>query len=97
MIALIVPTFKPLSDTILIEPYEEKKSGLVIPDAEEKTQKGKVVSVGPGKPMQFGFVATTIKPGDVIVYRAFAAEPTIIEGKKFICVAEAEVLGVVKN
>ena len=44
---------KPLSNHILLEPIrvENKKGGIILPDTvdKERPEKGKVVSVGPGK------------------------------------------------
>ena len=89
--------FLPLYETVLFESYEKKQSGIVIPNQELKTKLGKVISAGPGKVTQFGVVETKVKPGDVIVYRAYAAEPVYIDNKELFCVSESDILGVIKN
>ncbi|MBU1290127.1 co-chaperone GroES, partial [Patescibacteria group bacterium] len=56
---------KPLSDRVLIEPIsveDKTASGIILPDTadKEKSEQGKVVAVGPGKPKK----PMSVKKGD---------------------------------
>ena len=74
---------KPLGDRILVEQLtseEVTRSGIVLPDSAEKEKKaqGKVVEIGVGP------VASTFKPGDIVVFGKYAGEEVEVEenGKK---------------
>ena len=62
-------SIKPLHDRVVVKPIEAEEvsaGGILIPDsAKEKSTKGEVVAVGPGKPLDNGSVrAAALKVGD---------------------------------
>ena len=64
-------SIKPLHDRVVVKPIEADEisaGGIVIPDsAKEKSTKGEVVAVGPGKPLENGNVrAPSLKVGDKV-------------------------------
>ena len=64
-------SIKPLHDRVVVKPIEADEisaGGIVIPDsAKEKSTKGEVVAVGPGKPLDNGSVrAPSLKVGDKV-------------------------------
>jgi len=68
---------KPLHDRVVVKPIEADEvsaGGIVIPDsAKEKSTKGEVVAVGPGKPLDNGSVrAPSLKVGDKVIYGQYA-------------------------
>lgn len=70
---------QPLDDRILVQRVasEEKTAGgILLPDtAKEKPQKGKVVSVGPGKVKKDGGrAAMQVKVGDTILFTSWAGD-----------------------
>lgn len=89
-------SFKPLSDRILVEPapVEQKtKSGIIIPDsAKNKSSKGVVVSVGPGKKDE----SMTLKPGDLVLYDQYAGSELKLEDKMYLIMKQSDVLGIVQ-
>lgn len=87
--------FKPLSDRVLIEPIEAETktaSGIIIPDtAKEKPQEGTVVAVGAGKKDE----PMTVKVGDKVLYGKYSGSELKLEGKDFLIVREADLLGII--
>ncbi|MCG8320836.1 MAG: co-chaperone GroES [Cytophagales bacterium] len=87
--------FKPLADRVLVEPAaaeEKTASGIIIPDtAQEKPQRGEIVAIGTGKKDE----PFNVKVGDNVLYRKFAGQEIIIEGKEFLIMKESDILGIV--
>ena len=87
--------FKPLADRVLVEPAaaeEKTASGIIIPDtAQEKPQKGEIVAIGTGKKDE----PFNVKVGDNVLYRKFAGQEIIIEGKEFLIMKESDILVIV--
>lgn len=93
---------KPIYDRIVVQPEEvETKTagGLIIPDsAQEKPQRGRVVSVGTGRLAEDGsFIPMILKPSDEIIYGKVGGAEIEVEGKKYIIMREADVLSIVIN
>ena len=70
---------KPLGDRVVIRRFEaEEKTagGILLPDtAKNKPQKGKVLSVGPGKLTKEGkFTPLDLKVGDVVLFTNWAGD-----------------------
>ena len=64
---------KPLDDRVLIRPDDSAgvtPGGIVLPDnAKEKSQRGKVLAVGPGRLLDDGRrAALTVKVGDAVLF-----------------------------
>jgi len=87
--------FKPLADRVLIEPIAAETktaSGIIIPDtAKEKPQEGTVVAVGPGKKDE----PTTVQVGDKVLYGKYSGSELKLDGKDFLIVKEADLLGII--
>ena len=88
---------KPLEDRIIIRPLEaEEKTagGIIIPDnVKEKSQKGEVMAVGPGKVSDEGAVIEmTLKVGDKVLYGKYAGTEIQIEGEECLIMRESDVL-----
>jgi len=83
---------KPINDRVVVLPAtaEEKTSGgIILPDtAKEKPQKGKVISVGPGKDGNL----MTVKKGDVVLYGKYAGQEISYEGKDYLIMREDDIL-----
>ncbi|MCC2590686.1 co-chaperone GroES [Chryseobacterium sp. MFBS3-17] len=87
--------FKPLADRVLIEPTAAETttaSGIIIPDtAKEKPQEGTVVAVGTGKKDE----PMTVKVGDKVLYGKYSGSELKLEGRDFLIVKEADLLGII--
>ena len=88
---------EPLDDRIVVEPMEAEsktKGGIVLPDtAKEKPQKGKVISVGPGRVTDEGKrIAPSVKKGDAVVYAKYGGSEIEIDGKEYMILRESDIL-----
>jgi len=91
---------KPLSDHILVEPMKEekKKGGIILPDTVEKerSEKGKVVAVGPGKLDKDGKrVPIDVKKGDVVLFTKYSPNEVKVDGKEYLIIKEDDVLAII--
>jgi chaperonin GroES len=93
-----IMSFKPLADRVLIkvlESEEKTKSGIVIPDtAKEKPEKGKVLSVGPGKMENGTRIVPEVKAGDVVYFAKYAGTTIKVDGEECTVLKESDILGI---
>lgn len=84
-----------LSDNILLKPLSETSDLDQIQVAVEgKTAKcGKVLSVGPGRIIDTGMWATTVKEGDTVYYPEFGENKIVLNGESLVLVREADCYG----
>ena len=93
---------KPLSDHIVVKAVqaeEATKSGIILPDTlnKEKPEKGKVVSVGPGKLMDNGQRAPMgVKAGDVVLFKKYAPDDIKIDKEEYLIISESDVLAILE-
>lgn len=74
-----------------IDPNETSDSGLIIPDTgKEKAVPGKVIAVGPGYDGPTGFIPTTSKVGDTVIYPKFGCHSMTVNGEEYLIIREAE-------
>jgi chaperonin GroES len=93
---------RPLDDRIVvkrIEPNEQLKGGLFIPDsAKEKPQEGEVVAVGRGKRLKDGNVApVAVKVGDRILFGKYTGSEVEVDGEEILVMHEDDILGVIEE
>ena len=94
---------KPLADRIVIRRFEadEKTAGgIILPDsARNKPQKGKVLSVGPGKMLKDGSRRPLqVKEGDTVLFTNWAGDEfKHIQGEDILLMREEDVLAVIKE
>ena len=92
----------PLADKVVVQRFEaEAKTpgGIVLPGkAKEKSQKGKVVSVGKGKVLDNGIVRKMqVKKGDTILFTSYAGTEVKIDGKEYLIMSEADIIAVIEE
>ena len=88
---------RPLDDRVVVEPQEaEEKTagGIVLPDtAKEKPQRGKVVSVGPGKLLDNGKRGElSVGVGDLVIYGKYSGSDIEVSGKEVKILREGDIL-----
>jgi chaperonin GroES len=93
---------RPLADKVLVERVEaESKTagGIVLPDtAKEKPQKGKIVSVGPGKILEDGaHKEMQVKKGDTVLFTSYAGTEIKVEGKEYLIMDESDIMAVIEK
>ena len=93
---------KPLSDFVLIEPVKEEKTtkaGIVIPDTAEgeKPQRGKIVSVGPGRLNDKGErIALSVKEGDLVLFKKYGPDEIKVDGVEYLIGREEDILAIIE-
>ena len=92
-------SIKPLHDRVVVKPIEADEisaGGILIPDsAKEKSTKGEVVAVGPGKPLDNGSVrAPSLKVGDKVIYGQYAGSAYKDAGTEYKIVREDDILAI---
>lgn len=90
---------KPLSDHIVVESLreEKKKGGIILPDTieKERSEKGKVVAVGPGKRDNEGKrVPLDVKKGDIVLFTKYSPNEIKVDGKEYLIIREDDVLAI---
>jgi chaperonin GroES len=92
---------QPLYDRIVVVPLEREleSEGIFLPESSAEEQKAGIVTfVGEGYVSDSGEVRPLrTKPGDIVLFGIYAGISVEIDGKHFIIMREAEVLGVVRE
>ncbi|MDH4161170.1 MAG: co-chaperone GroES [Nitrospirota bacterium] len=104
---------KPLNDWAVIIPSEaatRTAGGIIIPDsAKEKPSEGTVEAIGPGALEEEGygkkkkekkdrkFVPTSVKPGERVLYEAYAGHKMDVGGREIVLVRERNILGIMPH
>ena len=88
---------RPLDDRVVVEPREAEETtagGIVLPDtAKEKPQRGKVVSVGPGKLLDSGSRGTlSVTVGDEVIYGKYSGTEIELDGRDVKILRESDIL-----
>ena len=92
---------KPLHDRIVVKPVEEDEKtseGIIIPDtAKEKSQRGKVIAVGPENVAKGGsLISLAVDEGDRILFSKYGGTEVKIEGEEYLIMREDDVLGIIE-
>lgn len=91
---------KPLADRVLVKVEEgETKTtgGIIIPQtAQEKTQTGVVVAVGPGKETEKGKEPVTVSVGQKVMYDKYAGTQVKIDGVEHLIVKMSDIIAVIE-
>jgi chaperonin GroES len=88
---------RPLDDRVVVEPREAEErtaGGIVLPDsAKEKPQRGKVVSVGPGKLLDSGNRGQlSVAVGDEVIYGKYSGTEIELDGRDVKILRETDIL-----
>ena len=88
---------RPLDDRVVVKPVEAEErtaGGIVLPDtAKEKPQRGKVVSVGPGKLLDSGERGNlSVAVGDEVIYGKYSSTDIELEGDEVKILRETDIL-----
>jgi chaperonin GroES len=93
---------RPLDDRVVVKPVEAEErtaGGIVLPDtAKEKPQRGKVVSIGPGKLLDNGARGSlSVSIGDEVIYGKYSGTDIELEGDEVKILRETDILAKVMN
>ena len=77
-----------------IEAEEKTAGGIVLPDtAKEKPQRGKVLSVGPGKMLDSGErTPVGVKEGDEVLFGKYSGTDLKVDGEEVKILRETDIL-----
>lgn len=94
-------TLKPLGDKVIVEVIDEPQttaSGIVLPDtAKEKSQRGKVLAVGPGKVMDNGErEPMEVKEGDTVVFAKYGGTEVDLGGRELMILSLRDIHAIVE-
>ena len=92
---------QPLFNNVLVKPFEQDattEGGIILPDtAKDKSTKGEVMAVGPGKKSEDGTVIPmSVKEGDKVLLREYGFNEIEISGETFLIGTEESILGIIK-
>ncbi len=88
---------RPLEDKIIVERLNEyvTEKGILIPETtENKSQKGIIVAVGPGKIYLGKRKAMSVKCNDKIIFNKYSGSIIKLQGKDYIVIKEEDVIGI---
>ena len=88
---------QPLGDRLIVEVLDEESttaSGIVLPDtAQEKPQRGKILSVGPGPRDEDGeYIKMDVDEGDEIIFSKYGGTEIKIGADEVLILRESDVL-----
>lgn len=89
---------QPLQNFVIVKPggsEEVSKGGIVIPDtAQEKSQEGTVIAVGPGRIGKDNkHEQMSVKVGDVVIYPKFANTAEYkVEGETYLFIPDSQII-----
>jgi len=91
---------KPLADRVVVKPLEEEsktKAGIIIPDtAKEKSHRGEVLAIGPGKYEDGKLIEPGVKTGDKILYKEYSGDEFKLDGREVIILKEEDIIAVIE-
>ncbi|HUS40566.1 MAG: co-chaperone GroES [Pirellulales bacterium] len=90
----------PIGDKVVVRPSEAEEitsGGIVLPDsAQEKQQKGRVLSVGDGRMLKDGGRADhEVSEGDRVLYGKYSGTEVEVNGESLLIMGEDEILAIV--
>ena len=90
---------KPTAGYLVIEPVgaqSKTDSGIYLPEsAEEKPQKGMVISVGPNEVTEHGATRKSpAKVGDYVIYKKWGGNEVKIDGKEYLFAKFEDILAI---
>ncbi len=93
---------RPLADRVIVKRLEAESvtaGGIVLPDsAQEKPQRGKVVSVGAGKILDDGKLGKMqVKKGNSVLFSSYAGSEVKIDGKEYLIMNESDIMAILEN
>jgi len=93
---------RPLDDRVVLEPSDPEEvtaGGIVLPDsAQQKSQRGTIVAVGPGKLLDSGERGKLdVRVGDAVYYGKYAGNEIEIDGQEYVILRESDILAVVST
>jgi chaperonin GroES len=98
----MVLSLRPLGDRLVVKPKDRDattKSGIVLPDtANERPERGRVLSVGPGRHLDSGTrVELDLKVGDTVLFAKYGGTEFKDGDEDLLILSERDVLAVIED
>lgn len=93
---------RPLSDRVLVKPVHEDEAthaGIILPDtvSKEKSEKGEVVAVGPGRLADDGrVVPMTVKVGQKVLFKKYSPDEIKVGKEELLIISESDILAIIE-
>ena len=90
---------RPLSDRVVIKRIDERttEGGIVIPETVgNKSQKGTVVAVGPGKYEDGKLQKLSLNQNDNIIFNKYSGTEITVKGIDYLIIKEDDVLAIIE-
>lgn len=92
---------RPLADRVIVKRLEAESvtaGGIVLPgSAQEKPQRGKVISVGKGRILDDGTLGKMqVKKGDSVLFSSYAGSEVKLDGKEYLIMNESDIMAIVE-
>ena len=94
-----------MGDRVHVEPLSDEerekttKLGIVIPDTveKEKSEKGKIINVGPGRMTDEGkLIPLSVKKGQIVVFSKYGPDEIKVGDKEYYIIKEENILAVLE-
>lgn len=93
-------TIKPLGDRVLVKPLHEEESSfgiLIAQTTKEKSEKGEIIAVGPGKTADNGqIVPLTVKIGQKVLFKKYAPDEIKVGKEELLIISESDILAIIE-
>lgn len=89
---------RPLADRVVVKRIDERTTdgGIVIPETvTDKSQRGVVVAVGPGKNIEGKIQKLSLKCNDYVIFGKYAGTDITIKGKDYLIIKEDDIIAIV--
>ena len=93
---------KPLNDRVIVKALNEEEttaSGIILPDTVEKerSEKGEVIAVGPGRLLDNGQRAPMqVAVGNKVLFKKYSPEEIKADKKEYLIVGESDILAIIE-
>ena len=92
---------RPIGDKVVVEVIDEPQttlSGIVLPDsAKEKSQRGKVIAVGSGKPLDNGSSEPMeVSVGDTVLFAKYGGTEVDLGGRELMILSQRDIHAVLE-
>ena len=93
-------TVRPLGDRVLVKPLHEEESAfgiLIAQTAKEKSEKGEIIAVGPGKTSENGLVIPmNVKVGQKVLFKKYAPDEIKMGKEELLIISESDILAIIE-
>lgn len=97
-----MPSLKPLHDHLVVKAITDEqatKAGIILPDTvdKERSEKGEVIAVGPGKFSESGQrLEMSVQVGQTVLFKKYSPDEIKLDGEEYLIIAESDVLAVIE-